>query len=510
MGGGLALSSQSFASNQPAPKGKISAALPPLKHRLPLDNPHYQYVESYIEDDPVRGYEWANQAAYEAFRDMKYGIRIHWGIYSVAGFLHESWPFLELANPARARYNELYKTWSPKDFDADRWMSLFAENGVRMFAFTTKHHEGFSMFDTRTRVHRRIQWAAAGGPKIENCNLAYSIMESPFHRDIVKEVCDAGRKKNLRIALYFSHPDWYDADFRPYAVHPAQIPCSRYLDTEWMMSRERLGKHIWIAPNVSAAAMARLVARHRAQLEELLTNYGEIQMLSLDQWLGPLVWPELRKTLFRIRDLQPNIMIRARGIGNYGDYYTPEDFIPGSKSNTEMPWMVIYPLARGFSYDPDGSYYKGASWIVRNIISTAAKGGALQVGFGPDANGRFHPEAVKQVRETGDWLSVCGPGIYGTRPRAGNLWKEGESIQFTRTKDNRTIYCFTSTWPGSTLHLRSVKPKPGSRITMLGYPHALPWKFDAAGGLAISLPESMMTPSHRPSQIAWGFAIPVA
>ena len=97
---------------------------------------------------------------------------------------------------------------------------------------------------------------------------------------------------------------------------------------------------------------------------------------------GATVWPQLRQTLFRIRELQPNVMIRARGIGNYGDYYTPEGFIPGDKSNTGTPWMVIYPLAGGFSYDPDAAHYKGAKWIVSNIIDTAAKGGSFQVGIG--------------------------------------------------------------------------------------------------------------------------------
>ena len=112
----------------------------------------------------------------------------------------------------------------PAGFDADEWTSLFAENGMRMFAFTTKHHEGFSMFDTKTRVRQRVRWDAPGTPQIEDCDLAYSIMETPFRRDIVKELCDAGRKRGLRIALYFSHPDWYDADFRPYAEHPVTVP----------------------------------------------------------------------------------------------------------------------------------------------------------------------------------------------------------------------------------------------------------------------------------------------
>jgi len=495
---GLVPCSRSFASGNP-----------PFLYQLPLDDPNYCSVRPYIEEVPVTGYHWASSAAYEAFQDMKYGVRIHWGLYSVAGFAHESWPFLDLDFAGRAHYNELYKSWNPTGFDADEWTSLFSDNGMRMFAFTTKHHEGFSMFETRTRVKQRIRWDAAGGPTLEKCDLAYSIMDTPFRRDVVKELCAAGRKRNLRIALYFSHPDWYDADFRPYADHPAQVPASADLDTEWRGSRETLGERIWIAPNPTAEAVNRMMARHRAQIEELLINYGEIQMLSLDQWLGPTVWPQLRQTVLRIRDLQPNVMIRARGIGNYGDYYTPEGFVPGQKANTGMPWMVIYPLASGFSFDPDAAQYKGAKWIVDNIIDTASKGGSFQVGIGPDASGRFHPAAIEQIKQVGAWLRTCGPGIYATRSRDGELWREGETIRFTRSKDNQTIYCFALQWPGKVLNLRSVRPQPGSRISMFGYPDAMGWKFDSATGLNIEMPESLAAEVRRPSDYAWGWTIRV-
>ncbi len=82
------------------------------------------------------------------------------------------------------------------------------------------------MFDTKTRVRQRVNWTAAGGPKIESCDLAYSIMETPFRRDIIKELCDAAHKRDIKIDLYFSHPDWYDADFRPYGEDPLQVPDS--------------------------------------------------------------------------------------------------------------------------------------------------------------------------------------------------------------------------------------------------------------------------------------------
>jgi alpha-L-fucosidase len=133
---------------------------------------------------------------------------------------------------------------------------------------------------------------------------------------------------------------------------------------------------------------------------ELLTRYGPIDMLCLDMWLGARVWPQLRETIMLLRTLQPDVMLRARGIGNYGDYYTPEGFVPGSRENTAMPWFVIYPLSRSFSYEPDAARHKGGPWIVRNLVDAVAKGGGFMVGIGPDSDGRFHPAAIANLRDT--------------------------------------------------------------------------------------------------------------
>jgi alpha-L-fucosidase len=169
--------------------------------------------------------------------------------------------------------------------------------------------------------------------------------------------------------------------------------------------------------------------------------------------------------------------------------------------------MVIYPLARGFSFDPDGSQYKGAGWIVRNIVDTVAKGGSFQVGIGPYATGKFHPAAVEQLKQAGAWLRICGNGIYDTRPREGQLWHEGDSIRFTRSKDGRIVYCYALEWPGRTLQLRSVPPKEGTQIRMFGYPAPLRWSFDSAKGTTIEIPESLQ--DRRPNEYAWGWSIQV-
>jgi alpha-L-fucosidase len=129
------------------------------------------------------------------------------------------------------------------------------------------------------------------------------------------------------------------------------------------------------------------------------------------------------------------------------------------------------------------------------------------VGIGPNAEGEFHPEAVRQIKESGKWLAVNGEAIYATRSRDGLLYAEGDAVRFTRTKDNRSTYAIVTEWPGREVVLKSVRPKDGSKITMLGSPAKLDWTFDSARGTVIRLPESLQDETNRPSDHAWSFKI---
>jgi alpha-L-fucosidase len=455
---------------------------------LPKNDAHWKPVAGYANEPLDNDYIHAPEAAHEAFRDVKYSIRIHWGVYSIWKGEASYVGYQNTSPEQKMEYQQLYKQFNPTDFDADKWMDWFKRCGMQGFAFTSKHCDGFSMFHTKTKVKQRFDFV---GEKLEDCDLHYSIEETPFKRDIVKELCDAAHRKGLKIDLYFSHPDDYDADFRAYQdFRPYSIGS---------------------VPQVSRTPeeTKRMMERHREQLRELLSNYGKIDMVCLDMWLTKQVWDEMKKTIKMMRQIQPDVMIRARGIGSYGDYYQPEisyskPAMPGDANYTAMPWMKIDLLGKTFAFDPDGNHYRGAAWVIHSLIDCVSSGGSFMVSIGPDEKGNFHPTAVKQLEEVGDWLKVNGKGIYETRAR--DVWKE-DNLKFTRSKDNKTVYAFVEKFPEKELTVKSVTPKKKSEVKLLGYDKPLKWSFANGSGVRIEIPDALQSPENRPCEYAWVFRI---
>ncbi|MEO0795729.1 MAG: alpha-L-fucosidase [Verrucomicrobiota bacterium] len=438
-------------------------------------------------------YEHASEEQIEKFRDWKFGMRIHWGPYCLVDGKESH---VLIPNRLNARkihgdaqrefrydYQQLYRSWNPTGFDAEEWIDLIELGGCRFFTFTTRHHDGFSMFDTQTKVKRRFSYRNPDVPdEIEECDLSYSIMETPFGRDVTRELCDAARKRGLGISLYYSHPDWYDADFRIDERH-------------WFQDQNYTSE-------TDPEGWNRMVNRHRQQLIELLSNYGRIDMISLDLWMPEIFYADIVETQKAIRKIQPHVMFRNRGIGSYGDYYTPERTL--GKSNRGKPWSVIYPCSTNFSY-MENDEYKPVSWIISSLIDSVAKGGNFQVAFGPPPNGKWQQEVVDRMKTTGQWMKTNGEAIYETRPRSGGKgsfkedgfakqngsWEASE-IYFTRSKDYKTIFALYIGEPAEAIRLSSIDPQEGATMTLFGSQREDPleWR-QTDDGLEINLPKDI-------------------
>jgi alpha-L-fucosidase len=443
--------------------------------------------QPYMQNADLSDYHHAPEEAVEQFKDLKYGLRIHWGIYSIVNG-RESWVIKDnYPDPLafQGLYHNLYKGWYPEDFDADKWTDMMVDNGFTFFVFTTKHHDGFSMYDTKTFVENKFDFFGENAGSIEPCHLHYSIMETPFKRDVTAELVKSARAKGLKIGLYFSHPDWYDADFRFDEWNPN-------LDTTF-------------TPEKYPEAWTRFEVRHKEQIKELLTNYGKIDMQSFDMWFPEFAWDHMQEVARMARELQPDCMLRWRGIGNYGDYHTPENYIPGDESQGTMAWQVIHTLSTRsiFSYEPDPQYIRGGDWIVSKLIDIVAKGGNLMIGVGPDLAGNWNPKALESLHYASEWLKVNGEAVYKTRPC--KIINEG-NIYFTRNKANTITYAIVEGWPGKSLNVGHIKPERKSAVYLLGYDKPLNWA-RSDDGIVIKLTDELQKPENRPCEQAFAFRI---
>jgi alpha-L-fucosidase len=449
----------------------------------------------YVEDpDPLV------HAKLDQWQDLKLGLLMHWGTYSQWGIV-ESWSLCSEDEPWCKRsmddygqykkaYEALQTTFNPVKFDPERWARAAKDAGMRYVVFTTKHHDGFSMFDTRETGYRITS------PKTP--------FSSHPRADVTKGIFDAFRAQGFMIGAYFSKPDWHSPDYWwPNLATPDRNPnydIKKYPD-RW----------------------ARFVAFTHAQISELMSRYGRVDILWLDGgWVRTLTDAEIKaeinspdykfthvqsqdidmpRLVAEARAKQPGLIVVDRAVpGPYQNYLTPEARVP--EKALPYPWEVPMPMARSWSFVPN-DVYKSSHVLIQMLVDVVSKGGNLLLNIGPGPDGAWHDAAYDRLAALGAWMNVNSEAIYATRPLAPYV--EGK-VRFTRTKDG-VVYVIYLPAVGETslpsdLALTSVTPAAGATITLLGTGRTIRWDI-ASGGLVAHIPAGLAPPNAD----AWVFRV---
>ena len=362
-------------------------------------------------------YEWPSDSQVvsnlKQWQDLKFGVLLHWGLYAVPGIV-ESWSICDedwiTRDSTRTYqqymdwYNGLAEAFQPNAFDAAQWAQASQDAGMRYMIFTTKHHDGFCMWDTRQTDFSIARHAFSNDPR----------------RDVLRHVLDAFRAKDFTVGTYFSKPDWHSQFY-------------------WWDVYGKKGRNVNYPVKRHPDRWKRFVDYTHSQIEELMTNYGRVDILWLD---GGWVTAENRgqdidmpRMAQMARSHQPGLIIVDRTIhGPFENYQTPERTIPDEQLN--FPWESCIPLSDDWGY-VRRPRWKSAQRVIGTLTEIVAKGGNLVLGVGPTPEGLIQPEAVAILKEIGLWLGKNGKAIYNTtttpRYHDGPLW-------FTASKDGDRLY----------------------------------------------------------------------
>ena len=445
-------------------------------------------------------YEWPTdervKQKLDEWQDLKFGMIIHWGLYAVPGMI-ESWALCSedwIERDSTIAYED-FKKWywgqnknfNPVNFDPDSWAKAGKDAGMRYVVFTTKHHDGFCMFDTK-----ETDFKISSGPYKSNPKA-----------DVAKHVFDAFRKNDFMIGAYFSKPDWHSENY----WWPKYATADRNNNYDIRKYPSRWNKYKQYTYN---------------QISELMNNYGSIDILWLDGgWVRPLetVNEEVRSWGARIpewsqdidmpaiaamaRKAQPGLLIVDRTVhGPYENYQTPEQRIPSQQ--LQNPWESCMTLGDNWGYVP-GDKFKSPAKVIHSLIEVAAKGGSLLLGIGPKPDGTLPAEVVECLKEIGKWLNKNGTAIYSTR--SVKIYQDGVTY-FTQNKKNNIRYaliCLNEDHPlPASIEWKNNLPEKGTKMKLLLTGKTVKWK-QQGSSVKVFLPSSLLRSNDNYAALAFSF-----
>ena len=368
------------------------------------------------------------------YREAKFGMFIHWGPYSVAS-VEASWPIMEPEaawHITEPEYVSLYKRFNPVQYDPAAWVELAKQAGQRYMVITTKHHDGFCMFDSALTD--------------------YKITNTPYGKDVIAMLAKAAHEAEMPLGFYYSPPDMH---------HPG------YRDTT------KLVKDTWHG-DPSRPEWASYLDYMEGQLRELLTKYGPVALI----WFDGLDREEKyqgQRFINLIHELQPATLINNR-IGVDGDFVTPEQQIPDrvpTKSGAEdfQLWETCMTINDTWAYNKNDQHYKSVKVLIQNLANVASKGGNFLLDVGPTPEGTIQPEFVERLQAMGQWMKVNGDSIYGT------TYGPWQNLPFGKTTaKGKAIYLHVFDWPSKPeLELPAITSRV-SRVTLLATGHKIRFK----------------------------------
>jgi alpha-L-fucosidase len=385
---------------------------------------------------------WAKETKEEKEKRMawwthdRFGMFIHWGLYSLPA-RHE-W----IQHNERIRvvdYLKYFEHFNPDLYNPEEWVKKAREAGFKYVVITTKHHEGFCLWDTKYTD--------------------YKVTNTPYGKDLIKPFVDACRAEGLRVGFYYSLIDWHHPDFPFDPIHP-ECPALA-------------GKNSFEVDSdaMNAANKSRDIKKYQRymkdQLTELLTQYGQIDELFLDfsyHEKGRKEW-DSEGIMKLVRELQPQIIVDDRldlKDTDWGwDFKTPEQFMPQEwpKVNGEkIPWETCQTFSGSWGYYRDEYSWKSVHQLVVMLIETVSKGGNLLLNVGPTARGLFDYRANDRLDGLGKWMQLHNRAIYGCT-QAPVEFETPRNCLMTYNPETKRLYIHVLEWPFKSLHLKNMKGK---------------------------------------------------